>query len=437
MKKVFQVTCLFFLSLLLMSTVTWGQQVPTVKPESVGMSSQMLGNIDKLAEQALKEKLIKGAVVLVARHGKIIYFKAFGDANEGKPMKTNAIFRLASMSKPIVASALMQLWGQGRFQLRDPVSKYIPEFKDLKVAELDANGQIKLVPTKRQITIHDLLSFTSGLSATSAPHSPVNDYVAKAYAEARVQDGMSETYTNNLAQNVKAITKCPLAYQPGEAWMYSNVSMDTIAYLVEIFSGKTLDKYLAENLFGPLKMTEVWFYPPEKTFPRIPAVYDKPGVLEKVTAEWAAGTGLVGGLFTFGKNKVYFNPSGGLHGTTYDYYRFAQMMLNKGTLDGVRVLSRQAVEVMTTVQVGEGMRTYINSNNKWGYGLDIQDDVNMRPLRDWYGGKGSYGWRGFFSTMWFVNPTNDTVVLAMTQTPRNAYPWGVKVNIAAGSAVNN
>jgi CubicO group peptidase (beta-lactamase class C family) len=190
-------------------------------------------------------------------------------------------------------------------------------------------------------------------------------------------------------------------------------------------------------MFGPLKMKEVWFYPPESTFSRIPGVYDKPGILEKVTSEWAAGTGLVGGLFTYGKNKVYFNPSGGLHGTTYDYYRFTQMMLNKGTLDGVRVLSRQAVEIMTTVQVGEGMRTYINSNNRWGYGLDIQDDVNMRPLRDWYGGKGSYGWRGFFSTMWFVNPVNDTVVITMTQTPRNAYPWGVKVNIAAGSAVMN
>jgi CubicO group peptidase (beta-lactamase class C family) len=331
MRKVFQVTCLFFLSLLLISTTVWGQQVPTVKPESVGMSSQILGNIDKLAEQALKEKLIKGAVVLVARHGKIIYFKAFGDADEGKPMQTNSIFRLASMSKPIVASALMQLWGQGRFQLRDPVSKYIPEFKDLQVAELDAAGQIKLVPTKRQITIHDLLSFTAGLSSTSAPKSVINDYVAKAYADVKVQDGMSETYTNTIAQNVKAFTKCPLAYQPGEAWMYSNVTMDTIAYLVEIFSGKTLDKYLAENMFGPLKMKEIWFYPPENTFSRIPAVYDKPGILEKVTSEWAAGTGLVGGQFTYGKNKVYFSPSGGLHGTTYDYYRFAQMMLNKGT----------------------------------------------------------------------------------------------------------
>ena len=176
------------------------------------------------------------------------------------------------------------------------------------MAELDANGQIKLVPAKRQITIHDLLSFTAGLSSTSAPKSLVNDYVAKAYAEAKVQDGMSETYTNNLGQNVKAFTKCPLAYQPGEAWMYSNVTMDTIAYLVEIFSGKTLDKYLAENMFGPLKMKEVWFYPPENTFSRIPAVYDKPGVLEKVTAEWAAGTGLIGGPIHIWQEQVLFQP---------------------------------------------------------------------------------------------------------------------------------
>ena len=155
-----------------------------------------------------------------------------------------------------------------------------------------------------------------------------------------------------------------------------------------------------------------------------------------MTAEFPAGTGLAGSLYTFGKNKVYFSAGGGLHGTTYDYYRFAQMMLNKGNLDGVRVLSRQAVDVMTTIQVREGMRTVL-SNNKWGYGLDIQEDANMRPLKDWYGGKGSYGWRGFFSTMWFVNPANKTVILTMAQTPRHGYPWGVKVNIAAGAAVIN
>jgi CubicO group peptidase (beta-lactamase class C family) len=436
-KKITRFAGVFLLSLLVISTMAWAQDVNVEKPESVGISSEILTNIDKLGEQALKEKLLKGAIVLVARHGKICYFKAFGEADEGKAMQKDAIFRLASMTKPVTVAALMQFWDQGRFELKDPVSKYIPEFKDLKVAEMDSNGQIKLVPAKRQVTIHDLLSFTGGISATyMAALSPVHKYVAEEYAKAGVQDLMSETYTKNLEENVKALTKCPLIFQPGESWCYNQGGMDTLAYLVEIFSGKPFDKYLAENIFTPLKINEMWFYPPEDKFSRIPAVYDKPGTLEKVTKEWAAGTGVVGPLYTFGKNKAYFSAGGGLHGTTYDYYKFAQMMLNKGELDGVRILSRQAIEVMTTVQVGDGPQ-YRNlfSKNQWGYGVDIQANAKMSALNDWYGGPGSYGWRGFFSTMYFNNPAEDTVVMTMAQTPRHGYSWGCKVNQAAGAAL--
>jgi CubicO group peptidase (beta-lactamase class C family) len=428
-----RIVILLFLSLIAMSTMVWGQQFNIVKPESVGISSKMLGNVDNMAKQTIAEKYLKGAVILVARHGKICYFKAFGEADEGKPMKTDAIFRLASMTKPPVAVALLQLWDQGKFQLKDPVSKFIPEFKDLQVAEMGADGQIKLVPAKRQITIHDLLSFTAGMSATwMAQLSPVHKYVAESYVAKGVQDFMSETYEKPLAANVNAVTKCPLAYQPGEAWVYSNITMDTIGYLVEIISGKTIDVYLQENIFKPLNMKEIWFYPPQEVFSRIPAVFAKPGTLEKVTKE----TGLVGPLYTFGKNKTYLSAGYGLHGTTYDYYKFAQMLLNKGELGGIRVLSKQAVEVMTTIQVGDGPQ-FLNlfSNNKWGYGVDIQQDANMRSLKDWYGGPGSYGWRGFYGTMFFNNPINDTVVMTMASIPRSAYPWGVKVNVAAGAAV--
>ena len=438
-RQVTRVAGLLFLSMIIIPTLVWGQQVSIVKSETVGISSKMLGNVDNMAKQAIDEKYLKGAVILIARHGKICYFKAFGEADEGKPMKTDAIFRLASMTKPPVAVALLQLWDQGKFQLRDPVSKFIPEFKDLKVAEMGSDGQIKLVPAKRQITIHDLLSFTAGMSATyMAGLSPAHKYVAESYAVAGVQDLMSETYEKPLGANVKAAAKCPLAYQPGEAWAYSNITMDTIAYLVEIISGKTIDTYLQENIFNPLKMKEIWFYPPQEVFSRIPAVFDKPGTLEKVTKESAAGTGLVGPLYTFGKYKTYFSAGGGLHGTTYDYYKFAQMLLNKGKMGGVRILSKQAVGVMTTIQVGDGPQ-FLNlfSNNKWGYGVDIQQDANMRPLKDWYGGPGSYGWRGFYSTMFFNNPVNDTVVMIMASTPRHGYTWGVKVNVAAGAAVTD
>ena len=437
-KRVAMHLSVILISFFVMTALTFGSQLNPVVPESVGMSSERLASIDKMAEKAVEEKYLKGVVVLVARHGKICYFKAFGEADEGKPMKTDAIFRLASMTKTPVGVALMQLWEQGRFQLKDPVSKYIPEFKEMKVAVRDANDQIALVSAKREITIHDVLSFTSGMSATyMAGLGPTYKYVAEEYAKAGVQDLMSETYTKSIAENVKAAATCSLFAQPGEAWCYSNISMDLVAYLVEIFSGKPLDAYLQENIFKPLKMREIWFYPPEGELSRIPAVFNNPGELVKVTKEWKAGTGVIGPLYTFAKNKTYFSAGAGLHGTTYAYYRFAQMLLNKGELDGIRILSPQAVEVMTTVQVGEGKEfRNLFSNNKWGYAVDIQEDTSMRPLKDWYGGPGSFGWRGYWSTMYFIDPLDDTVVMTMAQTPRHGYSWGCKVSVAAGAAIN-
>lgn len=226
---------LFLLSLLVATTVAFAQEVKIVNPESVGMSSTMLANIDQVVQKGLDQKFFKGSVVLVSRHGKICYFKPFGEAEEGKPMETDAIFRLASMTKTITAAALMQLWDQGMFQLKDPVSKYIPEFKSMKVAEMGADGQIKVVPAKREIRIQDLLSFTGGISTTMLMgKSPVHAYVGKCFAKEGVQDLLSETYTKNLAENVKALARCPLVFQPGDGWCYNQGGTDVMGYLVEI-----------------------------------------------------------------------------------------------------------------------------------------------------------------------------------------------------------
>jgi CubicO group peptidase (beta-lactamase class C family) len=436
-KETTRILFLFLFILLFVVSGAWAQDVNIVDPESVGMSSAMLENIDTVVQKGLSGKFFKGAVVLVARHGKICYFKPFGDADEGKPMETNAIFRLASMTKTITAAALMQLWDKGFFQLKDPVSRYIPEFKDMKVAEMGKDGKIKLVPAKREIRIQDLLSFTSGISTTLFMRkSPVHAYVGKCYAKEGVQDLLSETYTKNLAENVKALAKCPLVFQPGEGWCYNQGGTDVVACLVEIISGKPFDQYLEENLFSPLKMKDFWFYPPEDAFSRIPPVYLKPGTLVKATKEWPFGPGVMGPLYTFGKNKAYFAAGGGLHGTTYGFYRFAQMLLNGGQLDGVRVLSSQAVKLMTTIQVGDGpkFRNFI-THNQWGYCVDIQPEEKMNALNDWYGGKGCYSWRGFWSTLWINDPADDTVVMFMAQIPRAGFPWGLKVKIAASAAV--
>ncbi len=437
LKEMTRIIVVFLLSLLISTTIAFAQEIKVVTPETVGISSAMLENVDKVVKKGLEQKFFKGAVVLVARHGKICYFKPFGEAEEGKSMETDAIFRLASMTKTITAVALMQLWDQGMFQLKDPVSKYVPEFKSMKVAEMDAEGEIKLVPAKREIRIQDLLSFTSGISATMLMRmSPLHAYVGKCFVKEGVQDMLSETYTKNLEKNVKALAKCPLVFQPGEGWGYSQGAADVMGYLVEILSGKPLDQYMEMNIFTPLKIKDFWFYPPENVFPRIPAIFLKPGTLVKATKEWSMGPVALGSLYTFGKNKAYFAAGGGLHGTTYGFYRFSQMLLNMGELDGVRILSRQAVKLMTTIQVPEGheFRNYF-TNNRWGYCVDIQKNEKMNALNDCYGGKGAYGWRGFWSTLWFNDPVDETVVMFMSQIPRAGLPWGYKVNNAVNAAI--
>ncbi len=427
----------FLIGLLFSAAMAFAQEIQIVSPESVGLSSAMLENVDKVVKKGLEQKFFKGAVVLVARHGKICYFKPFGEAEEGKAMETNAVFRLASMTKTITAVALMQLWDQGMFQIKDPVSKYIPEFKSMKVAEMDAQGQIQLAPAKREITIQDLLSFTSGISATMIMgKSPLHAYVGKCFVKEGVQDMLSETYTKNLEENVQSIAKCPLVFQPGEAWGYSQGATDVMGRLVEILSGKPLDQYMELNIFTPLKMKDFWFYPPEDVFSRIPSVYLQPGTLVKATKEWTMGPVALGSLYTFGKNKAYFAAGAGLHGPTYGFYRFSQMLLNMGELDGVRILSRQAVKLMTTIQVGGGpeFQNYF-TKNRWGYCVDIQENEKMNALNDWYGGEGAYGWRGFWSTLWINDPVDETVVMFMSQIPQAGLPWGYKVNNAVNAAI--
>ncbi len=408
-----------------------------VDPETVGMSAQNLSLIDEFAEADIKSNYYKGAVVLVARQGKIAYFKAYGDADQkGTPMKTDAIFRWASMTKPLVMVALMQQYDQGKFKLDDPVSKYLPEYKDFQVAVDDGKGNVSLVPAKREITMHDLMSYTAGFTCSFYyGANAVSSEVTKCYVYNGVQDLFDADYTHTLEDNVNALAKCPLAYQPGEGWYYAHTSHDVIGYLVEKFSGKSLDEYMQEEIFKPLKMNETWFYPPESVFSRIPEV-TQTGKADTPFVEKTLGILPENTLYTFGKNKTYFSGGGGLHGTAYDYFRFAQMMLNKGELDGVRIVSSEAIDLMTQPtpdKFGKSLFT----GNLWGYGVDVQvTDSPGSPDGTWLGGKGSYGWRGIWSTLWNNNPTNETVTLIMTQVGDDgALPHLYLMNTLASSAV--
>ena len=404
------------------------------EPGQVGMSGEMLDNIDGLAGQHLIEKRYKGIVVLIARHGKICYFKSFGDADEGVPLRSDAIFRLASMTKAVTATAVMRLHDQGKVGLSEPVSEYIPDFKDSVVAELNPQGEIRLVPAKREITIHHLLSLTSGLSGTymAAETDPLHQFVAKSYADAGVQDGLSPCNTT-IEANAGLAASLPLVGHPGEVWEYGNLNLDVLAHVVELLAGMPFDRYCGEYIFAPLGMNETWFYPPEEYFYRIPSIFNSPGSLEKMNDEELFGLALFGPQYTFGYSTTYSSPYGGLHGTAADWFRFAQMLLNRGELDGVRVLSRQAVELMTTNQIGKHLVNTF-TQNKWGYMVDIQKDVNAPMV--YYGGKDVYSWRGFWGTEWFTYPCQDLLVIAFTQMGFDeALPCLWKLNTVAGAAV--
>lgn len=408
-----------------------------VSPESVGMSSEYLAHIDELVAGHLAEDAYQGSVVLVARHGKICYFKAFGNADDDVPMATDSIFRLASMSKVPTAVAVLQLWERGLISLADPISKHLPEFADMRVAELDEWGEVRLVTAKREITIHDLLTMTAGMTNSwwydlFTPNS--YRVVPKMYAEAGLMDDLNAPPIT-LEENIKILATMPLIAHPGEAFDYSNNSVDTLCRMVEVVSGLDFDTYLRRNIFEPLGMSETWFFPPAEVRDRIAAVYWA-GRKEKQVGTSPLGMGNLGPDYTFSEHTTYFSGAGGLHGTTHDYYRFAQMLLNRGELDGVRVLSPAAVDLMTTNQIGD-LTNWQLTQNKWGYQVDIQEGVGAPPGSIHYlGGPGAYSWQGFFSTKFVNNPAKDTVIMSMT-TPGfdGALPHNLRVVAAASAAV--
>lgn len=406
-----------------------------VDPASVGVCPDRLHRIDELVEKHMSEDAYQGIVVLVARHGKICYFKSFGKADEGKPMEKDSIFRLASMSKVPTAVAVLQLWERGLIGLHDPIADYIPAFADMKVAEVDENGGHTLVDAVRPITIHHLLTMTAGMTNSWWDEffdPPVYKVVPKIYAEIGIRDDMNCPEIT-LEENINLVAQAPLIAQPGEMFDYSNSSVDTLARLVEVVSGQDFNSYLKEHIFEPLQMNETWFFIPDEHRHRLAEVY-LPGKDEKQTENVHMGPYKLGPEGAHSPHHTYFSGAGGLHGTTADYYRFAQMLLNKGELDGVRILSPAAVELMTSNQIGD-LTNWQLTENKWGYQLDIQQGVNS-PSNTYLGGPGAYSWQGYFSTKFVNNPARDTVILTMT-TPAadGALPHNLKLIAVANAAV--
>lgn len=383
---------------------------PIASPESVGMSPERLGRIGNAIQKSVDEARIAGGVSLVARHGKIAYFKAFGmaDKDAKKPMRTDSIFRICSMSKPITTVAVMMLYEEGRFTLNEPVSDFIPEFKNMKVLEPPypqdkTSPPGALVDAKRPITILHLLTHTSGLTYQWNPR------LGKAYRDAGVGSGLLQ-HEGTIGDAVKKLASLPLLFQPGDAWEYS-LADDVLGYFVEVVSGEPLDKFLEERIFKPLGMKDSGFFLSEDKASRLATAYtyypDKglqPIQDKQVVKE---GEFTYSADYPYNGPKTYFSGGGGLCSTAEDYYRFCQMMLDGGQLNGVRILSRKSVELISQNHVQGKL-------DEMGYGLGFGVLSEPRFLTE-LGSVGSYYWGGFYYTSFMIDPKEDLVAVFMGQ----------------------
>lgn len=387
------------------STTVLAAAVNLAKPEETGMSAERLARIRTVMQSHIAAKDISGAVTLVARHGKTVHFEAVGlaDLETQKPMQVGSLFRMASMTKPVTAVAILMLMEEGKLLLSDPVSKYIPEFKNPKVAVWrapndPAGAGATLVPT-RELTIKDLLTHTSGLA--DGDGGPAAEFVRRA----NLPQGGS------LAERVKRIGTLPLNFAPGSQWQYSpGYGFDTLGRIVEIQSGMNLSQFFKTRVFDPLGMKDTFFDVPSERRVELATSYDKraDGLTRNAAGERAAAT------------DSYFSGAGGLTGTAQDYLQFAQMLLNGGQLNGKRLLSRKSIELMTSdATPGLDLRNYLNGEQVlqgYGFGLGVRVRRNNGE-NGWLGTPGDYGWAGARGTYFWIDPKEELIGIMMIQTP--------------------
>lgn len=412
-------------------------------PESVGLSSARLQRIDDLVNRHVEERKIAGAVVLVARKGKIAYLKASGLADIGKPMKTDTIIRVVSMTKPVISTAVMLLYEDGKLLLSDPVSKYIPEFKNQKVLELAPEGsefKYKLVPVRREVTVRDLLSHSSGLLYLFPNNyypDPKRALVLDFYKQAGITDGFCRP-DEEIGDMVKRLAKLPLYGQPGEVWEYG-LNSDVLGYLVEVVSGMKLDQFVTQRIFKPLRMKDSYFYIPEEKLPRLAAVWetDWNGKLTRTgNAPLIAGDLALCPFDAYATSGKYLSGGGSMLSTAYDYFRFTQMLLNNGKLDGVRLLSRKTVELMTaTNHIGKFDATFLHSPGwKFGLGFAIQQDRGHDVDS---GSASTFEWAGLYSTRFSVDPKERKITIFLSQTTPFNHHFGLwdRMLVLSSSAI--
>lgn len=380
---------------------TFAQELPKAKPESVGMSSQRLGQLSKTLDDYAKEGRIAGGVAMVVRRGKIAYLHTYGqrDREANSPMAEDTIFRIASQSKALTSVAVMILQEDGKLLISDPVSKYLPEFANTTVAVPKDGGGYDVVKAKRQITIRDLLTHTSGVSYGFGP-------AKDKWEAAKIQNWYFADRDEPIGETVKRMAALPMDAHPGEKYIYG-YSVDILGVVVEKVSGKTLEEFFNERIIKPLDMKDTSFFLPTNKTSRLAAVYSvKDGKLERAADP---GLGVGQGHYVNGPRKS-FSGGAGLLSTARDYARFLQMMANGGELDGKRILSRKTIDLMTS----DHLRSikYDRDGQGFGLGFSVVKDVGA------YGSPssvGEYGWGGAYHSNYWVDPKEQLVVVYMTQ----------------------
>jgi CubicO group peptidase (beta-lactamase class C family) len=370
-------------------------QTSSLNPSKAGMDSDRLGRIPARLKTYVEKGTIAGAVALVARHGSIAALEAVGFQNleSKKPMRTDTIFQIMSMTKPFTAVALMTLVEEGKVVLSDPVEKYLPEFKGMWLNESGANDkERKQIRPSRRITLRDLLTHTSGMA--SGPPVGANDLLSKMHL--------------SLAEAVNLYSQQPLEFEPGTRWQYSNPGIATLGRIVEVVSGVPFEKFLEERILQPLGMKDSFIFPPANKLDQIAMVYDlKEGKLKKADREILAGDPAL-----FRKGAKYSGPEYALCSTATDLFAFYQMMLNGGTYNGKRLLSRAGVEVMTTLHTG----SLDPAGHSPGKGYGLAWTVVKGPIGTLqYQSEGTFGHGGAFGTEGWIDPKKDLVGVFLIQ----------------------
>jgi CubicO group peptidase (beta-lactamase class C family) len=405
----------------------FAQELPTGKPESVGLSSERLERIGTEVQRSIDNKRIAGAVTLVMRHGKVAWFKAQGmaDREADKPMRTDEMFRVCSMSKPITSAAVMMLYEEGKFLLDDPISKYLPEFKNPKVLVKPASGEPYTIPATREITIRDLLRHTSGLTYQW------NADIGSMYEKANVASGLLP-YDGTIGDSAKNLAALPLLFNPGERFEYS-LSVDVLGRFVEVVSGMPFDQFLQTQIFEPLAMKDTYFFPPQNKLDRLATAYTyypEKGLNRFPDAPIREGSFAYSADYPSHGPKKLFSGGAGLVSTAEDYARFCQMMLDEGKVGNTRLLSRKTVELMTHDQLGK-----IGPDQGFGLGFGI--DGVKGPLSE-LGSVGEYAWGGFFYTAFTIDPKEQMIVIFMAQLhPTGDLTLDREVNVLAYQAIND